>query len=268
MDSRSRQLRHLMIDALEGGGRGHVGSTFSLVEILTALFDGYLRFKSEDPYWPERDRLILSKGHGCIALYALLADKGFFPPEELRTFCRFGSRLGGHPERGKLPGIEASTGALGHGPSLGVGMALSAKLAGRSNRVVVICGDGEINEGSVWEAALSAAKHRLSNLTLMIDYNKMQSYGPTSEVLELEPLIDKWKAFGFSAREADGHDVGGLKRILNDNDWAPAKPRVVVCHTVKGKGFPIAEGKATWHHKAKMSSEDILKLRTALDKSP
>lgn len=257
-----------MIDALEGGGRGHVGSTFSLVEMLIALFDGFLRYRANNPFWPERDRLILSKGHGCIALYALLADKGFFPIEELKTFCHFGSRLGGHPEKGKLPGVEASTGALGHGPSLGVGMAIAAKVAGRSNRVVVICGDGEINEGSVWEAALSAAKHRLSNLTIMIDYNKMQSYGATSEVLDLEPMIDKWKAFGFSAREIDGHDIEGLKSILNDCQWVEGKPRALICHTVKGKGFPIAEGKANWHHKAKMTSGDITKLRTALDELP
>ena len=264
MDARSRELRHLMIDALEGGGRGHVGSTFSLVEMLIALFDGYLRFRPDDPNWQERDRLILSKGHGCIALYALLADKGFFPREELKTFCRFGSRLGGHPERGKLPGIEASTGALGHGPSLGVGMALASRIAGRNNRVVVICGDGEINEGSVWEAAMSASKHRLTNLTLMIDYNKMQSYGTTKEVLDLEPLVAKWEAFGFSVKEVDGHDINSLKKCLNSNEWEISKPRLLICHTVKGRGFSFAEGNAGWHHKAKMSGEEIQKLRSSI----
>ena len=169
LDQRSRDLRRLIVRGLEGGGRGHIGSSMSLVEILRVLYDDVLRFKPDEPKWPERDRMILSKGHGCLALYVMLADKGFIPPETLDTFCRRDSILGGHPEAGKIPGVEASTGALGHGLSVGVGMALAARMQGRDSRVFVVMGDGEINEGSVWEAALSAGKHGLSNLTAIVD---------------------------------------------------------------------------------------------------
>ena len=154
-----------MVRALEGGERGHVGSSMSLIEIMRVLYDDILRYRPAEPKWPERDRMILSKGHGCLALYVMLADKGFFPLETLDTFCRRDSILGGHPEAGKVPGVEASTGALGHGLSIGVGMALAARMQKRDSRVFVVMGDGEINEGSVWEAALCAGKHRLSNLT-------------------------------------------------------------------------------------------------------
>jgi transketolase len=166
------------------------------------------------PDWPERDRMILSKGHGCIALYVMLADKGFFPLETLDTFCRRDSILGGHPEASKVPGVEASTGALGHGLSYGVGMALAARIRRRDSRVIVVMGDGEINEGSVWEAALCAGKHGLSNLTAVIDYNKLQSAGPTREIQDLEPLADKWRAFNFAVAEVDGHDVAALRAVF------------------------------------------------------
>jgi transketolase len=266
MDERSKQIRRSIVKALEGGGRGHIGSSMSIVEILRVLYDSYLRFRPNEPLWPDRDRFILSKGHGCLTLYAILADKGFFPQEELLTFCSPASRIGGHPELGKLPGIEASTGALGHGLSLAVGMALAAKIRKQSYRVVVLAGDGEINEGSVWEAAMSASKHKLSALTILIDYNKLQSYGPTKEVLDLEPLTDKWRSFGFAVEEVDGHNVTALEQLLKRLPLNTEKPTAVICHTVKGKGFNFAENKAEWHHKSGLTSLDIDLMYGCLNK--
>lgn len=236
----------------------------SLVEILRVLYDSYLRFQPANPGWPERDRLILSKGHGCLTLYAILADKGFFEQSELLSFCRPTSRFGGHPERGKAPGIEASTGALGHGLPIGVGMALAAKIRREQHRVVVVVGDGEINEGSVWEAAMSASKHQLSNLTVFVDYNKLQSYGPTREVLDLEPLADKWRSFGFGVAEVDGHDIGALEDLVKRLPLDLLKPTAVICHTIKGKGIPFAEGKAEWHHKSGLKPHDIAAMYECL----
>ena len=238
----------------------------SLIEILRVLYDDVLRHRPDDPRWPERDRCILSKGHGCLALYAVLADHGYFPRQEMRDFCRQPSILGGHPERGKVPGVEASTGALGHGLPIGVGMAIAAKIESRDTRVFVVMGDGEIDEGSVWEAALCAAKHRLRNLTAIVDYNKLQSYGPTAEVLDLEPIIDKWRAFGFATRECDGHDVAMLRDALNA-PRSPDRPTAVVCHTVKGKGVSFAENVADWHHKSKLAAAEIDDIYGALKDS-
>ena len=263
LDERSIALRRLIVRMLDGGRRGHIGPAGSLVELLRVLFDSWLKFRPSDPKWLDRDRFILSKGHGCLALYAILADKGFFPTQELDTFCLSESRLGGHPET-KVPGIEASTGSLGHGLSIGVGLALAGKIRGLKYRVAVVVGDGEINEGSVWEAAMSAAKHQLSNLTVFIDYNKMQSYGPLSDVIDLAPLAQKWRSFGFDTREVDGHDVVALEELVHSVPREPLKPSAVICHTVKGKGFPIAEGKAGWHHKSGLSDEDITALYDAL----
>ena len=264
MDDRSKQLRRGIVDALEGGRRGHLGSSMSMVEILRVLYDSFLQFRPEEPLWVDRDRFILSKGHGCLALYAILADKGFFPKEELLTFCAPTSRLGGHPEWAKLPGIEASTGALGHGLSIGVGVALAAKIRKQSYRVVVLTGDGEINEGSVWEAAMSASKHKLSRLTVLVDYNKLQSNGPTREVLDLEPLTDKWRSFGFEVEEVDGHDINALQLLMARLPLSSEKPTAVICHTVKGKGFPFAEGRAEWHHKSGLTSNDISAMQACL----
>lgn len=264
MDQRSKQLRRTIVQAIEGGRRGHLGSSMSIVEILRVLYDSFLNYRASEPLWGSRDRFILSKGHGCLTLYAILADKGFFPGEELPTFCMPTSRLGGHPEWGKLPGVEATTGALGHGLPMGVGMALAARIRNQSHRVVVVTGDGEINEGSVWEAAMSASKHKLSNLIVFIDYNKLQSYGSTREVLDLEPLADKWRSFGFEAEEIDGHDVNALEGLMGRLPLNPHKPTAVICHTIKGKGFHFAEGKADWHHKSGLTSEEIASMYDCL----
>ena len=264
LDQRSKHLRRLIVRGLAGGERGHIGSSMSLVEILRVLYDDLLRYRPAEPDWPERDRMILSKGHGCLALYAILADKGFFPVETLDTFCRRDSILGGHPEAGKVPGVEASTGSLGHGLSFGVGMALAARMQRRASRVFVIMGDGEINEGSVWEAAMCAGQHRLVNLTAIIDYNKIQSAGFIRDILDLDPLVDKWRAFGFAAAEVDGHDVTALTTLFRRLPLAADRPTAVICHTVKGRGIEFAENDPNWHHKAKLGAQEIARLQAAL----
>jgi transketolase len=265
LDDRSIELRRLVVRALDGGGRGHVGSSLSLIEIMRVLYDDILNYRADEPGWEDRDRCILSKGHGCIAQYVMLAEKGFFPIGLLDTFCRLDSILGGHPEAGKIPGVEASTGALGHGLPIGVGRAMGLRMKGSKARVFVITGDGEINEGSVWEAALSAAKHRLSNLTVMIDYNKIQSAGPTAEILDLEPLADKWRAFRFGVVEVDGHDVEAVRHVLQNVPLETDQPTAIICHTVKGKGLTFAENDPGWHHKSSIKKEVIAEMYGALE---
>ena len=260
MNDRSKGIRKDIVTMLEHGGRGHLASALSLVEILSVLYDDVLTFRADSPGWEDRDRLILSKGHGCMALYAVLADKGFFDRVEFERFCKADGILGGHPERPKVPGVEASTGALGHGLSIGVGMALNGRYEKRDHRVCVICGDGECNEGSVWEGAMCAAKHKLDTLTVIVDYNKMQSYATTHEVLELEPFADKWRAFGFEAVEIDGHDPDGLRDVFSRLPLASGKPTAVICHTTKGKGIPFVEGDLSWHHKSGVKPEEIAAL--------
>lgn len=263
LDARSRSLRHRVVDGLEGGERGHVGSALSLVEILRVLFDDIMTYRVEDPRWGQRDRLILSKGHGCMALYALLADKGFISQDQLTSFCRFDSDLGGHPEFGRVCGIEASTGSLGHGLSVGIGMAIAARIRSEAHRIFVVVGDGELDEGSVWEAALAAGHHRLDSLTVIVDFNSMQSYSSLSEVWNLEPLIEKWEAFGFEAHRVDGHSIRELKTVLT----APpnGRPRAVIAETIKGKGLSFAEQNPMWHHKSKLTAEEVAMMREALD---
>ena len=265
LDERSKYLRRLVVRALAGGERGHVGSSMSLVEMVRVLYDDVLRYRAGEPKWPGRDRMILSKGHGCIALYVLLADKGFIPLETLDTFCRRDSILGGHPEASKVPGVEASTGALGHGLSVGVGMALAARAQKRDSRVFVVMGDGEINEGSVWEAAMCAGKHGLSNLIAMVDYNKIQSAGPTREIQDLEPLLDKWRAFNFAAIDVDGHDVEALRAVLRRVPLSADRPTAIICHTVKGKGIAFAENDPNWPPQNKVPAEMVAELYAALE---
>ncbi len=265
LDRRSIDLRREVVQILERSRRGHIGSTFSLIEITRVLFDDVMRYDPANPRWDGRDRLVFSKGHGCLALYTLLADKGFFPHDELYRFCGFGSILGGHPEYGKTPGVEASTGALGHGLSMAVGMALAARIDRKPHRVFAVLGDGECDEGSVWEAALSAGKHRLASLTAIIDYNKMQSYGPTREVQDLEPFADKWRSFGFAVREADGHDVDAMRSLLTALPFDSGKPGVLICHTVKGRGIPSIENDPSWHHKTKLKESELALLYNELD---
>lgn len=264
LDQRSKYLRRRIIETLNAARRGHVGAALSLVEILRVLYDDILRYDPQNPKGSRRDRCILSKGHGCLALYVVLQDKGFFPEKELWKFCEEDGILGGHPET-KVPGVETSTGSLGHGLPIGVGLAISARHDKADHRIFVIVGDGECNEGSVWEAALCAGKHKLNNLTVVVDYNKYQSYGPTAEVLNLEPFAEKWKAFGFAVREVDGHDVKSLRTTFSAVPLEADKPTAIICHTLKGKGMGSTEGNMKWHHKSGIKDEEIQQLLAELE---
>ena len=264
LDEKSKYLRKMIIDALESGKRAHLGSAMSILEIVRVLYDNFLNVNIENINDINRDRFILSKGHGCLALYAVLADKGFIKPKELLDFCKFDSILGGHPEKHKVPGVETSTGALGHGLSIGAGYAIASKLNNINNKIVVLVGDGEIDEGSIWEASMSIKKHKLCNLTLLIDYNKIQSYGFVNEVLDLEPLADKLIAFGYHVYETNGHDVKevyeSLEKANKNKDYASA----IICHTIKGKGFDFAENNPEWHHKSNLKNNEINLLKKSI----
>ena len=257
LDGRSRYLRRSIVRALHSAGRGHFGPSMSLVEVLRVLYDDFLRFDAKKPDWEDRDRCILSKGHGCLALYAVLVDKGFFSENELDEFCKDGAMLGGHPETDKIPGVEASTGALGHGLSIAMGMAVAARIKGKDYRTVVITGDGELNEGSIWEAAMSCSKHSLSNLTVFVDCNRLQIYGTTQQVLDLEPLRAKWESFNFAVEEVDGHDVASLRKLVCRLPLDSKKPTAVICHTIKGKGFSFAENNPLWHYKFEITEQEV-----------
>ncbi|MGW5739698.1 MULTISPECIES: transketolase [Streptomyces] len=224
----------------------HVGGSLSAADIMTLLYNEVLRLRPEEPDWADRDRFILSKGHASAALYAVLAARGFLPAAELASYGVTGGRLAGHPLR-RLPGVEFPSGSLGHGLSLGVGSALAARRQGRPSRVFVLMGDGEIQEGSVWEAAMSAAHLRLANLTAIVDRNRLQITGHTEERMGLEPLADKWRAFGWHTVEVDGHDLDALRGALTAPPAADERPTMVIAETVKGKGVPLFEDKKKSH---------------------
>jgi len=246
---RAAELRRTVFGTICRGGGGHIPASLSIVEILTVLYEAVLRVDPARPHDPQRDRFILSKGHGCVALYAALAAKGFFPPEQLATYGQAGTMLGGHPDMHKTPGVEASTGSLGHGLAFGAGMALAGKLDKKDYRVFVLLGDGECQEGSVWEAALFAAQHKLDHLTAIIDYNQLQALDRLEEVVELAPLAAKWGAFGWAVREVDGHGVGELMDVLTAAPLAAGRPTAVVAHTIKGKGISFMENVPIWHYR-------------------
>ena len=264
LDARSIDLRIAIVRILESSRRGHLPSALSLVEILRVLYDDVMQYDSENPRWTHRDRFILSKGHGCLALYVLLAEKGFFPMTELGKFCQEDGTLGGHPEI-KIPGVEASTGSLGHGLSIGIGFALNAKYSKAHYRTFVVVGDGETNEGSVWEAAMCAGKHGLDNLTVIVDYNKNQSYDSTFHVQDLEPFADKWRSFGFGVTEVDGHNVNDLKTAFSSLPIRHNKPSVIICHTIKGKGIKYIENNLSWHHKSNLTDAELKGLSDSLE---
>ena len=264
LDDRSKYLRSLIMRAILNGGRGHVGSALSMVETIRVLYDDILNIHPDEPLWEGRDRYILSKGHGCLALYAQLAASGFFDICEMDNFCRFDSMLSGHPEI-VTPGVEASTGALGHGMPIGFGKAIALRNKNIDAQVYVHVGDGEINEGSVWEAAAAASKYKLGNYNIIIDYNKLQSAGPVMEIQPMEPLADKWKSFGFKVMECNGHDVASLKKTLSAITKWRESPSVLIAHTLKGKGIPSAENNPKWHHKSSLTEEEVIQIRDALD---
>jgi transketolase len=228
----------------------HVGTSLSMADLLAVLYGGVLRIDPARPDWAERDRLILSKGHGCAGLYAVLAERGFFPLEWLDQFYQDGSRLAGHITHVGVPGVEVSTGALGHGLSIGCGMALAGKRDGRPFRVFALLSDGECDEGSVWEAIMFASHHGLDNLTAIVDYNKIQALGCVQEILDPEPIVARWSSFGWATREINGHN---FEEILTATDCLPferGKPSVIIAHTVKGKGVSFMENNVLWHYRA------------------
>lgn len=238
-----RDLREQIIRAACAAGEGHIPSALSILDILWVLYREILSYDPNQPSDPERDRFVLSKGHASLGIYAILAERGFFPIEELKTFGRFSGRLGGHPDSLKVPGIEASTGSLGHGMPMAVGMALGLKIRESSPRVVCIVGDGECNEGTVWEAALLAAHHKLDNLTCIVDFNRSGD-----RALTLGDLPEKFRSFGWDVVEIDGHDHAQIKSSMTR--YSGSSPRVVIANTIKGKGCSEMEDNPAWHHKA------------------
>lgn len=245
----ARRVRIQVLHMVHRSGASHVGSCFSMADILAVLYTGILRVRPAQPEWSDRDRFILSKGHGAAAVYAVLAERGFFPKEWLNTYCQNGSKLLGHITCG-VPGVEVSTGSLGHGLSIGCGMALAGKRDKRPYRIFAILSDGECDEGSTWEAVLFAPQHRLDNLVAIVDYNKIQAFGAVKEVLDLEPLADKWRAFNWAVREIDGHDCKQIEGVLTSVPFQPGKPSVIIAHTVKGKGVSFMENQLAWHYKS------------------
>jgi transketolase len=233
----------------------HIGSSLSSVDVLAMLYGKVMRYDPAKPDWEERDRFIMSKGHACSAVYAVLAECGFIGHDWLDTYCQDGARLAGHVTHTGVPGVEVSTGSLGHGLSLGAGMALALKRDGKPQRVFVVISDGECDEGSVWEAALFAPHHKLDNLTVVVDYNKIQSLGRVKEVIDLDPLVDKWRAFGWGAVELNGHDLTALDGAFASLPFASGRPSCIVAHTVKGKGVSYMEDKLKWHYSAPKGDE-------------
>lgn len=265
LDNRSVHLRRLLLTSLRAGVGAHIGPAFSVLEILRVLYDDILRYRPDDPGWPDRDRLILSKGHGALALYTMLADKGFFSPELLATFGSPTSPLAGHPERGSVPGVEATTGSLGHGLPVAVGKALATRRLASAPRIFVVVGDGELNEGSNWEALLHASKHKLDRLTVLVDRNGWQCNGRTDQVLPLGDLAAKFASFGVSVRTSGGHDVKGLRAVLRAVPFTPRRSSVVICDTVKGLGLPTDEdGPAQHHHAVGLTEESVQKMAAGL----
>jgi transketolase len=282
----ARQFRLDVLDITTHAGSGHPSSSFSCVEILTVLyFGGILRYRSEEPNWPERDRFILSKGHAAPLLYVVLAQAGFIEREQLWTLRQIGSPLQGHPVEGQVPGVETTTGSLGKGLSVGLGHVLGGRMNKLDYRVYVVLGDGECEEGQIWEAAMAAAHFKAGNLIAVVDYNKYQETGPISREIALEPLVAKWQAFGWYVEEVDGHDIGALIEALTSVSVplthpvthcidhpsrikhgvrAAGQPSVIIAHTVKGKGVSFVEADYTFHGRA-LTPEQAAKAREELE---
>lgn len=247
---KAKEIRKDDLTMIAKAGSGHPGGSLSMVEILVSLFyGGILRHDPKNPEWPDRDRLILSKGHGCPALYAILAHRGYFPREALWTLRKLGSPLQGHPHRG-LAGIETSSGSLGQGLSIAIGMALAAKLDRKSHRIYCILGDGEIDEGQIWEGAMTAGHYHLDNLCAILDANGVQQNGPVRLIKNLEPIADKWRSFGWHPLEVDGHRFAELLNAFEVAKTVQGKPTILIARTVKGKGVSFMEGRSEWHGKA------------------
>ena len=260
----AKRIRKHVVTMTGRANSSHVGSCLSIADILAAAYGEVLRFDPKRPDWADRDRLLLSKGHGCAALYATLAECGYFPQEWLEQYYLDGTRLAGHATHKGTPGVELSTGSLGHALPVGCGMALVGKRDRKDYKVFVILSDGECDEGSNWEAALFAPHHQLDNLVVIVDYNKIQSLGRVKEVIDLDPLPDKWAAFGWGVREIDGHDLSALKDAFGNVPFIPGRPSCIVANTVKGKGVSFMEDKLVWHYTAPKGDE-LTKALTEID---
>lgn len=247
-------LRKKIVQMVYTGKDGHIPSAFSIIDILEVLYQGYLKFDSKNPHWPSRDYFILSKGHGCLALYVILHRHGFLTDRDIELFCKPGGILGEHPDCTKVPGVEASTGSLGHGFPFAMGIALGLRIRRMDNRVYVLVGDGECNEGTIWETALVAANLKLGNLCCIVDNN-----GSAAQILPVHPLKAKWEAFGWDADEIDGHSGAEIKAALERLSFSlVGRPKVIVANTLKGKGVPMLEGHGPWHHR--IPNEEELKI--------
>ncbi len=255
LNEMARRLRLDVMEMIHRRGAGHPGGSLSIAEIIAALFFHHLRIDPDNPSWKQRDRFILSKGHGCSTLYAALARRGFFPVEELKTWGHIGSRLQGHPDRLKTPGVEMTTGFLGHGLSIGTGLCLAARLQGLNYDTYILLGDGECQAGILWEGAMTAGKYRLSNLTAIMDYNNVQLDGPLHEIMPLEPVVEKWRSFNFRVIQINGHNMREILDALDEAKEIHERPTVIIAHTTKGKGVSFMENKAAWHGRAPNDEE-------------
>lgn len=248
LEFKALSIRRNILRLIRAGEAGHAGGALSSAEILTALYFNLMKVDPGNPGWPMRDRFVLSAGHKCLVLYATLAEKGFFDKSVLDTYGALDSRIPGHPNMHKLPGVETNTGALGHGLSIAGGMALGLRLDKSPAKVYVLMGDGELAEGSNWEAASAAAMHKLENLIVFVDRNKLQISGPTTEVMNYEPLDQRWRSFGWGVRIIDGHDFEAIIGTVNEAPFEQGKPSVIIADTIKSKGLSFAEGRVDYHY--------------------
>jgi transketolase len=255
LEARARQSRRTILEIITRAGSGHPGGSLSAIDIITALYFHHMRHDPAHPGWPDRDRFVLSKGHACPAWYVTLAAAGYFDPQHLWTLREINSILQGHPDMTRTPGVEMSTGSLGMGFSAAIGMALAGKRDGRPYRVYVMLGDGESQEGAIWEGALFAAHYQLDNLVAIVDRNGLQQTGPTEERIRLDPLADKWRAFNWDVQEIDGHDMAAIVAALERAATAGGRPHVIVARTTKGKGVSFIEGVVGFHGKALTPAE-------------
>ena len=261
LETQANLIRRHVIKMTFAAQSGHPGGSLSYADIFAALYFKIMNHRPKDPQWEDRDRLVLSKGHAAPAYYAALAESGYFPVEDLHTLRKLGSYLQGHPCRQKTPGVEISTGSLGQGLSVANGMALAAKLDRKLGRIYCLCGDGEMEEGQNWEAAMLAAHYKLDNVTAFIDRNMMQIDGPTEKVMSLEPLADKWRAFGWNVLEINGHDMRQILEACDKASQNKGKPTMIIAHTVKGKGVSFMEGAVAFHGKAPNQDEYRIALK-------
>jgi len=255
LKEKAKTIRRHVIEMLCRSKSGHPGGSLSVVEILTVLYFHKMNIDPQKPNWADRDRLVLSKGHAAPALYAVLAERGYFPLDELITHRQIDSRLQGHPAMDYTPGVDMSTGSLGQGLSVANGMAIAGKLDKRSYHVYVILGDGEIQSGQIWEAAMTSPHYNLDNLTAILDYNKLQIDGPVEKVMGIEPVFEKWKSFKWNVKEVDGHDVSALTEAIDEACEFKGAPTVIIAHTIKGKGVSFMEGVIEYHAKS-LSEEE------------